>query len=311
MTQLEEIREKLIMLDNFVQENKTIEKRLKVTNLEELKEYYKKVKDIIVEKIIFESLINIPRIIEENKTVAEANSYLIMDSNVGEQMALVAMFNNDLCNGYFDGTILQNGIFLPSYRAKYIESPPKYLLLDPKIGIPNTNVQCIRFLFDKSALLKNEALDKVIQDNLKEHILQKGKLEKTNYQLIRKYFLETAPFVLNCLLLKFEEEYIKAKRENAPVILSTGMVNIGKDDKFIIVLETLYNKLLKQNIFKDTIFEGAITSITRGNNKFFNPILMDPIHECAPITQCNLRIILNTDIIEKNAEKRLCYNIPK
>lgn len=311
MTQLEEIREKLIMLDNFVQENKTIEKRLKVTNLEELKEYYKKVKDIIVEKIIHEGLINIPRIIEENKIVAKANSYLIMDSNVGEQMALVAMFNNDLCNGYFDGTILQNGIFLPSYRAKYIESPPKYLLLDPKIGIPNTNVQCIKFLFDKNALLKNEALDKTIQDNLKYHILQKGRLKNADYQLIKEYFLKTAPFVLNCLSLMFKDEYIKAKRENSPVILSTGMVNVDKDDKFVIILENLYNNLLKQNIFKDTIFEGAVTCITRGNNKFFNPILTNPIHECAPITQCNLRIILNTDLIEKKTEKRLCYNTPK
>lgn len=309
MTQLEEIREKLIMLDNFVQENKTIEKRLKVTNLEELKEYYKKVKDIIVEKIILEGLINIPRIIKENKTAAEANSYLIMDSSRIEQITLVAMFNNDLCNGYFDGTILQNGIFLPSYRTKYIKSPPKYLLLDPDVGTPNVNVQCIKFLFDKNALLKNKALDKAIQDNLKCHILQKGRFKKADYQLIKEYFLKTAPFVLNCLLLMFKDEYIKAKRENSPVILSTAMVNVDKDDNFVIVLETLYNNLLKQNVFKDTIFEGAVTCITRGNHKFYNP--MNPLNECIPTTQYNLRIILNTYTIEKNAEKRLCYNIPK
>lgn len=109
------------MLDNFVQKNKTTEKRLKVKKFEELKEYYKKVKDIIVEKIIFEGLINIPRIIEENKTVVDANTCLIMDSDAREQ--------KDLSNGYFDGTILQNRIFLPSYRAKYIECLPKYLFL--------------------------------------------------------------------------------------------------------------------------------------------------------------------------------------
>lgn len=188
MTQLEEIREKLIMLDNFVQENKSTEKRLKINNLEELKEYYKKVKDIIVEKIILEGLINIPRIIEENKTVADANTCLIMDSSAIEQKALVAMFNKDLCNGYFDGTILQNGIFLPSYRAKYIESPPNYLFLDSKNGRPNVDVKCIRFLFDKNELLANEALDKVIQDNLRCHILKKEKLKKVDYQLIKGYF---------------------------------------------------------------------------------------------------------------------------
>lgn len=113
------------------------------------------------------------------------------------------------------------------------------------------------------------------------------------------------------MLLKFEEEYIKAKRENTSVILSTAMINVDKDDDFVIVLETLYNNLLKQSVFKETIFEGAVTCITRGNHKFFNPILMNPLNECAPTTQYNLRIILNTDTIEKNAEKRLCYNIPK
>lgn len=187
----------------------------------------------------------------------------------------------------------------------------KIFIFSSKTGIPNVNVECIRFLFDKNALLENEVLDKVIQDNLRHHILKKGKLKKCDYQLIKEYFLETAPFVLNCLLLIFEKEYIKAKRENTPVMLSTAMVNTGKEDDFVIVLETLYNRLLKHSVFKDTIFERAITCITRGNNKFFNPILMDPINECVPTTQYNLRLILNTETIEKNAEKRLNYNIPK
>lgn len=95
MNALEEIREKLIKLDSFVQEHKNIEKRLPVHNMKALEDYYKKVRDILIERIKFDGLANIPRIIDENKTIIDARTTLIIDSNSREQYALVKMFNRD------------------------------------------------------------------------------------------------------------------------------------------------------------------------------------------------------------------------
>ncbi len=305
MNALEEIREKLIKLDSFVQENKNIEKRLPVHNMEALEDYYKKVRDILIERIKFDGLANIPRIIDENKTIIDARTTLIIDSNSREQYALVKMFNRDLSCGAFDDTILKNGIFLPAYRSKYIKYPPEYLFLNPLTGRPNYNIMAIRYLFDKNALSKNEALDRNLRNDLKRHIFKTDELGPSDYELLKEYFRETAPFVLNCLLLDFKEEYIKAKRENTEVSLTTAIVNIGKKDNFVIVLETLYNELLKQGIFKDTIFENAITAVTNANVKCFNPILADPINQCVPLKQCNLKLQLSTEEIEKSSAKHL------
>lgn len=311
LTELEEIREKLIKLDKFVLENKSIEKRLPVKNMADLEDYYNKVKDLILEKIKSESLISIPRVINSKKIVIDARTTLIMDSGLRERNALVEMFNKDFNGGAFDGTILQDGIFLPAFHSRYIEHPPSYLFLDPETGRPNYNIMSVRFLFDKNAMLKNEAIDEDLRNRLMKHIFKTDELEKNDYTHIRTYFLETAPFVLNCLLSKFKEAYIYAKQENEPIALSTAMINTGSGANYVIVLETLYNELLKQDVFKDTIFEGSTTAVTMGNTKFFNPILMDPISECYPLKQYNIRLMLNTEFVENNSEKRLCYNNPR
>lgn len=308
MSELAEIRKKLLSLDSFIQENKNTEKRLEVRNMDELKEYYKRVRDHIINELKLSSFETIPRIIKSDKVETEARATLIMDSNYREQNALVTMFNEDLYNGVFNESILQDGIFLPASRSRFIENPPSYLFLDPSTGRKHVGTMYIRFLFDKNALTCNQELDESLRDALKNHIFKTGEFTPTDYGLIKEYFLETAPFVLNCLLLNFKDEYITAKRENLPVILSQAMVNTGTDTRIVIVLEALYNELLKQYIFKNTVFENAVTSVTKGNTKYFNPTLMDPVKQCAPTRQYNLRLILNTAKVEDIPSNSLCYN---
>lgn len=96
-------------------------------------------------------------------------------------------------------------------------------------------------------------------------------------------------------------------KERSPVILSQAILNTDVNQTTAIVLETLYNELLKQGVFKGTIFEDAITMLTSGRNIMYNPILMDPTKDIAPTKQYNLRLIMNTERIEDNSSKRLCY----
>lgn len=112
MSELEEIREKLIKLDSFIQENKNIEKRLPIHNMDDLKIYYNHVRDILIDELKFEGNISIPKMIVSNKMNVDARTTLIVDSSLREQNALIDMFNKDLGNGYFNGSILQDGIFL-------------------------------------------------------------------------------------------------------------------------------------------------------------------------------------------------------
>lgn len=311
MSELEEIREKLIKLDSFIQENKNIEKRLPIHNMYDLKAYYNNVRDILADELKSEAKIVIPRMVTSEKMNAEARTTLIVNSTLREQNALVSMFNADLDAGYFDGTILQNGIFLPSSNSKYMKIIPSYLYLNPLTGRPHIDMMHIKYLFDKNALMENEILDQNIRNSLKKHLFKTDIYSPTEYGLIREYFVETAPFVLNCLLLKFKDEYMNAKREDLPVVLTSAMVNTGTNSEVVLVLETLYNELLKQDIFKDTIFEDATTSTSLGQAKLFNPILMDPVTESAPLKQYNLRLFINTHILEEKSEKRLCYNNPR
>lgn len=311
MSELEEIREKLIKLDSFIQENKNIEKRLPIHNMDDLKIYYNHVRDILIDELKFEGNISIPKMIASNKMNVDARTTLIVDSSLREQNALIDMFNKDLGNGYFNGSILQDGIFFTASKSKDLKTIPDYLYLNPEIGRPFYNMMHMRFIFDKNALMINESLEQTIRNNLRKHLFRTNELSPTEYGLIREYFLETAPFVLNCLLLKFKDEYISAKRENLPVVLTSAMVNTGTNSEVVLVLETLYNELLKQDIFKDTIFEDATTSTSLGQAKLFNPILMDPVTESAPLKQYNLRLFINTHILEEKSEKRLCYNNPR
>lgn len=311
MGALEEIREKLLKLDSFIQENANIEPRLPVNNIEALRAYYNNIRDIITDELEYDCFSSIPRIIDGNKVNIESRTTLIMDSHLREQSALVKMFNEDLNNGLFKDTILKDGIFLPNMKTKYVENPPDYLLLNQATGRKNVDVYGILFLFDKNALVRNELLNETLRKNLKQHIYGTQVLTPTEYGLIREYFLETAPFVLNALLLKFKESYISAKQERLPVIISQAILNTDVNPTTAIVLETLYNELLKQGIFKGTIFEDAITKLTSGRAIMYNPILMDPTKDVAPTKQYNLRLIMNTERIENNSSKRLCYNNPR
>lgn len=311
MGALEEIREKLLKLDSFIQENANIEPRLPVNNIDALRAYYNNIRDIITDELEYDCFSSIPRIIDGNKVNIESRTTLIMDSYPREQSALVKMFNEDLNNGLFKDTILKDGIFLPNMKTKYVENPPDYLLLNQATGRKNVDVYGILFLFDKNALVRNELLNETLRKNLKQHIYGTQVLTPTEYGLIREYFLETAPFVLNALLLKFKESYISAKQERLPVIISQAILNTDVNPTTAIVLETLYNELLKQGIFKGTIFEDAITKLTSGRAIMYNPILMDPTKDVAPTKQYNLRLIMNTERIENNSSKRLCYNNPR
>ena len=51
MSALEEIREKLLALDSFIQENTNIEPRLPVKNLDALRDYYNNIRNIIIEEL--------------------------------------------------------------------------------------------------------------------------------------------------------------------------------------------------------------------------------------------------------------------
>ena len=83
-------------------------------------------------------------------------------------------------------------------------------------------------------------------------------------------------------------------------MLSTALINITEDRRVLTVLEYLFDELLKQDIFKDTIFENATTSLIINKSiKFFNPILMKPLEQNGPLRQCNLRLLINTNEIEK------------
>lgn len=307
MNALEEIREKLLNLDIFIQENMNIEPRLRVNNIESLRAYYNRIREIIINELEYESFSSITRIINQNKVNIESRTTLIMDSHIREQTALIKMFNEDLNNGMFKDSVLKDGIFLMNMRTKYMVNPPDYLLLNQATGRKNVNVHGILFLFDKNALIHNEFLNETLRDNLKQHIYGTQVLTPTQYGLIREFFLETAPFVLNALLLKFKDAYITAKRERLPVIISQGILNTNVNQTTAIVLETLYNELLKQGIFKGTIFEDAITMLTSGRNIMYNPILMDPTKDVVPTKQYNLRLIMNTEKIENNSSKRLYY----
>lgn len=307
MSALEEIREKLLALDSFIQENTNIEPRLPVKNLDALRDYYNNIRNIIIEELEYDAFSSIPRIIDQNKINIESRTTLIMDSYLREQSTLVKMFNEDLNNGMFKDSLLKNGIFLPNMKTKYMKNPPDYLLLNQATGRKNVDVYGILFLFDKNALIHNELLNEALRNNLKQHIYGTQVLTPTQYGLIREFFLETAPFVLNALLLKFKEAYISAKKERLPVILSQAILNTDVNQTTAIVLETLYNELLKQGVFKGTIFEDAITKLTSGRNIMYNPILMDPTKDIAPTKQYNLRLIMNTERIEDNSSKRLCY----
>ncbi len=311
MGALEEIREKLLKLDSFIQENANIEPRLPVNNIDALRAYYNNIRDIITDELEYDCFSSIPRIIDGNKVNIESRTTLIMDSHLREQSALIKMFNEDLNNGLFKDTILKDGIFLPNMKTKYMKNPPDYLLLNQATGRKNVDVYGILFLFDKNALVRNELLNETLRKNLKQHIYGTQVLTPTEYGLIREYFLETAPFVLNALLLKFKESYISAKQERFPVIISQAILNTDVNPTTAIVLETLYNELLKQGIFKGTIFEDAITKLTSGRTIMYNPILMDPTKDVAPTKQYNLRLIMNTERIENNSSKRLCYNNPR
>ena len=300
METLEEIREKLIKLESFVEANKQTPRRLEVKNLETLRTYYQNTNSYILEELSSKVFPTIRRIIDQRKANIYVNATLIMDSDYGEQTSLISMFNEDLSQGVFKDSIFQDGIFLPSSRSNFKEKPEKYLFLNYNPERENMNVQHIRFYFNIFKLLNNPNIDTSLKDDLKNYLLQTSTMTPEEYNLIREYFLEHAPFILNGLLQKFKDEYIKAKRECTPVMLSTALINITEDRRVLTVLEYLFDELLKQDIFKDTIFENATTSLIINKSiKFFNPILMNPLEQNGPLRQCNLRLLINTNEIEK------------
>lgn len=107
MSALEEIREKLLALDSFIQENTDIEPRLPVKNLDALRDYYNNIRNIIIEELEYDAFSSIPRIIDQNKINVESRTTLIMDSYLREQSTLVKMFNEDLNNGMFKDSLLK------------------------------------------------------------------------------------------------------------------------------------------------------------------------------------------------------------
>ena len=147
METLEEIREKLIKLESFVEANKQTPRRLEVKNLETLRTYYQNTNSYILEELSSKVFPTIRRIIDQRKANIYVNATLIMDSDYGEQTSLISMFNEDLSQGVFKDSIFQDGIFLPSSRSNFKEKPEKYLFLNYNPERENMNVQHIRFYF--------------------------------------------------------------------------------------------------------------------------------------------------------------------
>ena len=144
METLEEIREKLIKLESFVEANKQTPRRLEVKNLETLRTYYQNTNSYILEELSSKVFPTIRRIIDQRKANIYVNATLIMDSDYGEQTSLISMFNEDLSQGVFKDSIFQDGIFLPSSRSNFKEKPEKYLFLNYNPERENMNVQHIR-----------------------------------------------------------------------------------------------------------------------------------------------------------------------
>lgn len=312
MNALEKIRLALIDLENVIEEYKNTDVSLKINNADELNEYYNRGKNYILEELSCYTYPTIKRVIAENKLDISSNAKLIMNSCPREQYFLVDRFNKDLSDGVFANTLFQDGIFLPSNKSRYENGTKSYLYLTPEKGIPYQNLMSIRFTYNKVGLLKNDNIPRSIKEDLDTYLLQKKSFSEKDYGIIKEYFLATAPFVISCLISKFKESYIYAKRENQPIIINTPVINIYDELPIVIVLETLYNELFRQDIFKDTIIEKGIASVTPCSNvKYFNEILMSPLASEFPIKQYNLRLILNKHDIERKSANHLSSSTPK
>ena len=183
METLEEIREKLIKLESFVEANKQTPRRLEVKNLETLRTYYQNTNSYILEELSSKVFPTIRRIIDQRKANIYVNATLIMDSDYGEQTSLISMFNEDLSQGVFKDSIFQDGIFLPSSRSNFKEKPEKYLFLNYNPERENMNVQHIRFYFNIFKLLNNPNIDTSLKDDLKNYLLQTSTMTPEEYNL--------------------------------------------------------------------------------------------------------------------------------
>lgn len=279
MKNLDELREDLFALENFIDENRCIPKRLPIHNLLELKEYYKKNREIIISELERDTNKKIKKVISQRKYNVEPTSVLLFGSDLRMQNCLVDMFNESLSKSEFMDSTLKDGIFLPAHSFRNSYNPPHNFYLNFSPEIENVGPSGIKFIFNKSGLISNDKIDDTSKGELKNYILQKDNLSSLDYQIIKEYFLATAPFVIETIISKFKKAYIEAKEENTPVIISTPFVNTTDDERIVLVLETLYYELFKQGFFKDTIFEFSTTAITHGNAKYLNPILLNPFEE--------------------------------
>lgn len=282
-----------------------------------LRNYYEQAKWHILEELASNMQSRLSVYFNKKKSILESNGTLLIDYQICRPVdrTLLYMFLEDQKKETFNHTIFEKGIFERSSTSPTIHNPKNYLFLDGKKKDPYRGIQHIRFTFDSLYLTQMNHFnfhDPYLtqgtiyllkeQEKLKSHILQKNNLTKEEYTKLREFFLRTSPIVIQNLLKKFSEERQNyEKNYNVSFSLTTPFANTNNLN-YLIVLQTLYARLLQEPEFKNTILKTAqvtITNVTNRHKKFHEFDL-----ENTNDKNYNLKLSWNPYHLRKTTEER-------
>lgn len=285
--ELGNIRKKLLKIEEKIAKEEQPTPLIYEDKYNYLIDYYEQSVEFILNRLEEWFRVNIIKVIDQYNFSLKGNTALIENSHYNEQRVLIDYYNANQAHGHFNGTIFEHGLFAPGFRAVYMENPPEILFKNKKIITPNQDVMGISYQLNKREHADLEKLISNRYEDFMNYLNQENNIDPETRELVKEYFLRTAPYVLRLAIDQFLEKYEVAKEEHSSIRVTVPMVNIKNKRQVNVLLETLYNELFASTMFFDTLLNKCVTSVNSTTAKTLVPYLDSPLEEF-PNHQYNL-----------------------